>query len=299
MATVSELTFAERVVLPFCALIPLVVGTLGYWVWKREKRTPDERMSERMSLWFVANCASMLGLALFHVLRNVTAQGLIDDRLGMGAFGASFLFFVTLALHLDVLQMQEDNDLLLNDNNETGEYLELTPAEIRTLGNLPVQAERNVPRRRYVAFLVYGVIVFQSAFDGLVLKYNPNGSDSVVQVTMFMLTKAIESVVISTALIHSGLRTCYYCLYMCNFTATVALSTLSAYDLVDVSLVIRIFEHWIFQLVLGASGGLLFCLGLYFLHLEGRSRDTYTKRWAANLVFVTAFGTAAVTGLFG
>ena len=86
---------------------------------------------------------------------------------------------------------------------------------------------------------------------------------------------------------------------MCNFTATVALSTLSAYDIVDVSVVVSVFESWIFQLVLGASGGLLMCLGLYFLHLEGRSRDTLTKRWAANLVFVLAFVAAAVTGLFG
>jgi len=299
MATVSELSFMERVLLPFCTLIPLAVGTLGFWVWKREKRTPDERMSERMSLWFVANCASMLGLALFHVLRNVTAQGLVDDRLGMGAFGASFLFFVTLALQLDVLQMTEDNDLLLNDGNETGTYLELAPEDMRALGNAPALAERNIPRRRYIAFMTYGVLVFQSAFDGLVLKFNPNASDSAMQVSMFMLTKAIESVVISTALIHSGLRTCYYILYMCNFTATVALSTLSAYDIVDVSVVVSVFESWIFQLVLGASGGLLMCLGLYFLHLEGRSRDTLTKRWAANLVFVLAFVAAAVTGLFG
>jgi len=130
MATISELTFVERVLLPFCTLIPLGVGTLGFWVWKREKRTPLERMSERMSLWFVANCAAMLGLALFHVLRHVMAQGLIDDRMGMGAFGASFLVFVTLGLQLDVLQMQEDNDLLLDGGNETGEFVEVLVAAV-------------------------------------------------------------------------------------------------------------------------------------------------------------------------
>jgi hypothetical protein len=44
--------------------------------------------------------------------------------------------------------------------------------------------DTSVPLRRYVATLTYAVVVFQSAFDGLVLKYNPNAQDSAVQVTM-------------------------------------------------------------------------------------------------------------------
>jgi len=64
-------------------------------------------------------------------------------------------------------------------------------------------------------------------------------------------------------------------------------------------MVIAVFENWLFQLALGATGGLLLCLGLYFLHREAESRDVFTKRWQANLVFVLSFSAAAATGMFG
>jgi|WetSurMetagenome_2_1015567.scaffolds.fasta_scaffold00597_18 hypothetical protein len=115
---------------------------------------------------------------------------------------------------------------------------------------------------------------------------------------MFFLTKAVESVVVSTALIHAGIKTGYYLLYMTNFTATVALSTLSAYDLVPSDVVIGTFEHPIFQMGLGATGGLLLCLSFYFLHLEAL-RKSVGKRWIGNAVFITTFALAAVTGMFG
>ena len=95
MATISELNFVERVLLPFCTLVPVSVGLLGYWVWKRDKVRPDERMSERLSYWFAANCAGMQGLAIYHVLRHV--MFMVDYRIGMTAFGVGFLLFATLA----------------------------------------------------------------------------------------------------------------------------------------------------------------------------------------------------------
>ena len=115
---------------------------------------------------------------------------------------------------------------------------------------------------------------------------------------MFFLTKIVESVVVCTALIHAGIRTRYYVMYMGNFTATVALSTLSAYDLVSSMVVITVFEHPLFQMGLGATGGLLLCLSFYFLHLE-TLRTSIGKRWLGNLVFILAFASAAVTGMFG
>jgi hypothetical protein len=296
MATISELTFAERVLLPFCTVIPMAVGALGYWVWKREKLHAYERMSDRMSHWFVANCAGMLGLSLYHVLRHVTL--LTDYRWGMGAFGVSFLVFVSLALHLDVLQLDADSDLLLDEDNQVADFVEVGPDALQQLGPEQARAGRNVPRRRYIAALTYAVLVFQSGFDGLVLKYNPNAQDSAVQVAMFFLAKAVESVVVSTALIHAGLRTPYYVMYMFNFTVTVGLSTLSAYDLVASAVVISVFESWLFQMALGATGGLLLCLALYFLHIEA-GRSSLAGRWLANLVFVLAFCAAAITGMFG
>jgi len=296
MATISELNFVERVLLPFCTLVPVSVGLLGYWVWKRDKVRPDERMSERLSYWFAANCAGMQGLALYHVLRNVMFA--VDYRVGMTAFGAGFLFFATLALHLDVLQLDADSEILLTDDNEVGDVVALTPDSLEMLGPEQARVGRNVPRRRYIAFMTYFVIVAQSGFDGLVLKYNPNASGSALQVGMFFLSKGVESIVVSTALIHAGIRTRFYLWCMFNFTVTVALSTLSAYDLVPSAVVIGIFENPFFQMGLGASGGLLMCLSLYFLHLEGL-RTAVGKRWVTNLVFILTYSAAIVTGMFG
>ena len=296
MATISELTFAERVLLPFCTLVPISVGVLGFWVWKRDKSNPNERMTERLSYWFVANCAGMLGLAIYHVLRHV--MFIADYRIGMAAFGASFLVFVSLAIQLDVLQLDADSEILLDEHNEVADFVALTPDGLEQLGPEQARVGHNVPRRKYIAIMTYLVIVFQSGFDGLVLKYNPNAQDSAVQVAMFFLAKAVESVVISTALIHSGMRTRFYVLYMTNFTATVALSTLSAYDLVPTAVVIGVFEHPAFQIGLGATGGLLLWLSFYFLHLEAL-RTSVGKRWIANLVFIVMFAAAAFSGMFG
>jgi hypothetical protein len=296
MATISELTFVERVVLPFCTLVPATVGLLGYWVWKRDKTTEDERMSERLSYWFAANCAGMLGLAIYHVLRNVLF--IVDYRLGMTAFGVGFLVFVTLGMQFNVLQLDPDSEILLDEDNEVADYLAVDARALAQLGPEQARVGYNVPRRRYIAIMTYLVIVVQSGFDGLVLKYNPNAQASLVQVVMFFVSKCVESIVVSTALIHAGIRTRSYILFMFNYTVSVALSTLSAYDLVSNIMVIAIFEHPVFQMGLGASGGLLLCLSVYFLHMESL-RKSVGKRWITNLVFIATFAAAAVTGMFG
>jgi len=296
MATISELTFAERVVLPFCTLIPISVAILGYWVWKRDKATETERMTERLSYLFSANCAGMLGLAIYHVLRHV--MFVVDYRIGMTAFGVSFLVFATLAMQFGVMQLDADSEILLGDDNEVKDYLGTDLESLEQLGPEQARVGRNVPRRTYIAVMTYLVIVLQSGFDGLVLKYNPNAQSSALQVAMFFLAKVVESVVVCTALIHAGFRVRFYAMYMCNFTATVALSTLSAYDLVPSAVVIGVFENPLFQMGLGATGGLLLCLSFYFLHLE-TLRTSVGKRWIANLIFILTFGAAAVTGMFG
>jgi hypothetical protein len=296
MATISELTFAERVLLPFCTLVPVSVGMLGYWVWKRDKTTPTERMSERLGYWFAANCAGMLGLSVFHVLRHV--MFVVDYRIGMSAFAVGFVVFVTLGMQFDMLQLDPDSEILLTEGNEVGDFVAVDPDALEQLGPEQARVGRNVPRRKYIALMTYLVIVTQSGFDGLILKYNPNAQSSALQVAMFFLAKGVESIVISTALIHAGIKTRNYIWFMFNFTVAVALSTLSAYDFVPSAVVIGIFEHPIFQMGLGASGGLLLCLSFYFLHLESL-RTSLGKRWITNAVFVGTYTAAAVTGMFG
>jgi hypothetical protein len=181
MATISELNFVERVLLPFSTLVPVSVGLLGYWIWKRDKDRADERMSDRLSYWFAANCAGMLGLAIYHVLRHV--MFVVDYRIGMTAFGAGFLVFVTLAMQFGVLQLDADSEILLTADNEVGEFVALDPDALQQLGPEQARATHNVPRRMYIASMTYLVIVLQSGFDGLVLKYNPNAQSSALQVT--------------------------------------------------------------------------------------------------------------------
>lgn len=94
-----------------------------------------------------------------------------------------------------------------------------------------------------MAIAVYAVIVFQSAFDGLVLKYNPNGNDSGLQVGMFFGSKILETVVVVTALLHAPVSKRWYVAYMTSFTVTVGTSTLAAYEIVSPAVPIAIFER--------------------------------------------------------
>lgn len=162
---------------------------------------------------------------------------------------------------------------------------------------------QNLRRRRFIAIATYLVIVFQSAFDGLVLKYNPNANDSGLQVGMFFASKLIESFVVATALIHAPVGRRWYMFYMTSFTVTVGTSTLAAYELVSPAVPIAIFESIPFQLALGASGGFLLFLSIYFLYIETRRAELvkHSTRWnfALGGFYVCFFVAATVTGLFG
>jgi hypothetical protein len=133
-----------------------------------------------------------------------------------------------------------------------------------------------------------------------VLKYNPNAMDSGVQVAMFYISKLLESIVVSTALIHACVRTKWYCLYMLNFTIAVGLSTLAAYEIVSPLVVILMFEHWTFQALLGASGGILLSLAFYYSHLESRrARIVKNSPWLMSITFAVVFSASVLTGMFG
>lgn len=300
MATTSTLTFAEKVALPFSVAIPITIGVAGYFIWKQDKHS-NETMTTRMSMWFMASCASMISLSLFHVVRNLMAAS--DYRIGMISMGATIIFLMCLSMGFDLLKITDDRDLLLNSRNEVTDWTLLDTQAVQTIGPELAAASGNVRRRYLVAAAVYIVMVFQSAFDGVVLKYNPNGQDSAVQVAMFFLSKVPESVVVSTALIHASIRARWYIMYMFNFTMTVGLSTIAAYGTVPPLIVIAMFEHWMFQVVLGASGGLLVTLSYYFSHMETRRADLVDPGRAMivwNVVaFVVAFCLSAVSGMWG
>lgn len=301
MATISSLSFTEKVILPFCVLIPIVVGFLGYAIWKRDKHSMEETMSRRMSMWFMASCAAMIGLSIFHVVRNLMAAS--DYRIGMTAMGITVIVCMCASMKLDILKITDDRDLLLNSKNEVADFVLLDNDNVETFGPELTETRGNIRRRYLVAALVYLVLVFQSAFDGLVLKYNPNAQNSGVQVAMFYLTKLPESVVVSTALIHAAVRTKWYVLYMCNFTMAVGLSTIAAYGTVNPLLIAAIYEHWAFQCILGGSGGLLLTLSYYFSHLESRRAavvDQFGANvWANMAAFSVSFVLCCTTGMFG
>jgi hypothetical protein len=300
MATITTLNFAERIVLPFSVFMPILVGGVGYVIWKRDKRRGDESMTERMAMWFFASFAAIIGQCIYHVMRNVLGGGLQDYRIGMGVLGATFIIFMCLSMHLDVLQITDDDDLLLNSRHEMADFVMMTNEAVAQVGPDINDTTKGIFKRRYIAALTYLVLVFQCSFDGLALKYNPNASDSGVQVAMFFLCKLLESIVVSTALIHSCVRTKWYCLYMLNFTIAIGLSTLAAYELISPLAVIVMFEHWGFQALLGASGGLLLSLAFYYSHLESRRARIVKKNpWLMSITFSIVFSISVLTGIFG
>lgn len=300
MATVSVLTLTEKVVLPFCTFVPLAVGLIGYLVWKQDRHSPGETITLRMTAWFLASSAIMIGLAIFHVIFNLA--GTRDARIGIGAVAAAFCVGMCAKMHWEVAWVDND-DLLLNDKNETADFIRLDSDTLQHTAPAINSSRHNTKRRYVIAGLTYSVIVFQSAFDGLVLKYNPNGQDSGLQVGMFFVSKLLESIVVSTALIHAAVKTKWYILYMCNFTITVGLSTLAAYEFVSPDIPVAVFESWIFQICLGASGGLLLLLSFYFAYLETRRVEVGYRGHGHNLflnvVFSLSFAASVITGIFG
>jgi len=298
MATVSILSAGEKVALPFCVLIPLSVGALGYWLWKREH---GETLSVRLSAWFMASSAITIGLTIFHVIFNIT--GMADPRVGLAGLSIAFCACMCLKMHFELAWIENEDLYIINADGETSDFVILNAHDLRQAGPALNNSHRNTKRRRAVALITYAVIVFQSAFDGLVLKYNPNGNDSGVQVAMFFISKALESVVVCTALIHAAVKTRNYLFCICCFTVSVGLSTLAAYEFVSPSAPITIFEHWVFQICLGASGGVLLVLSFYYAYLESRRTEavdrTPTKTIALNGAFTIAFVASVLTGLFG
>lgn len=301
MATVTTLNTAQMIVLPFATLVPVGIGTMGYFIWKRDKRRAvEESMTERMSIWFMASFAVVIGQAIFHVARNLMAYP--DYRIGLVSYAVAFVVMMILSIHLEVLKITDDRDLLLNSRNEEADYVLMDHEAVQEEGANVNSSHVNLLRRRYIAALTYMVIIFQSSVDGFVLKYNPNIQDSWVQIGMFYVSKLLETIVVSTALIHAAIKARWYVIYMCQFTIAVGLSTLAAYDLVTPLLVVLIYEHPLFQIVLGISGGILLVLSYYFSHLEHR-RDIVinsdAKPWLRSIAFSLAFSLSVLTGVFG
>lgn len=302
MATVSILDETEMILLPFCTLIPAVSGIIGYIAWKRKVFNVAS-----MSFLLLVSSGIMTGMALFHVLLTIATSGgisgTLDPRFGLSAMGTAFCVCIFLKLHFEFAWVE--NEALLIDD-ETNEVVDSILVDSRSYGQVAEDMqnnEHNLKRRRFVAIAVYLVIVFQSAFDGLVLKYNPNGNDSGLQVGMFFLSKVLESIVVLTALLHAPVGRRWYIFYMTSFTVTVGTSTLAAYEIVSPAVPIAIFESVAFQLVLGASGGILLFFSVYFLYIETRRAEITRRGTRWNLVlgaaYVAVFTGAVVSGIFG
>lgn len=139
--------------------------------------------------------------------------------------------------------MENEALLLIPDTNEVADSMLADSASYAMVASDLAGNNANLKRRRFVAIAVYLVIVFQSAFDGLVLKYNPNGNDSGLQVGMFFASKLLETMVVVTALLHAPVGKRWYMFYMTSFTITVGTSTLAAYEIVSPAVPIAIFER--------------------------------------------------------
>lgn len=120
---------------------------------------------------------------------------------------------------------------------------------------------------------------------------------------MFFVSKLLESIVLSTALIHAAVKAKWYATYMAIFTCTVGCSTLAAYEFFPPEIPIRVFESWLFQIALGASGGVLLLLSFYFAYLETRRVEVgfrgHKHNLLLNAVFATAFAASVLSGIFG
>ena len=250
MATVSILDTAEMIVLPFCTFVPIGVGVGGYILWKRGL------FANGMEIPLMASSGAMTGMALFHVLFTLTGGGSFDPRFGLSAMGAAFCLCVFLKvcvclarsgkflthqkntqLHFEFAWVENESMLVDTTTFEVTDALLVDTDSYALAAPDMAGNAHNLKRRRFIAIATYLVIVFQSAFDGLVLKYNPNANDSGLQVGMFFASKWLESFIVATALIHAPVGRRWYMFYMTSFTITVGSSTLAAYELVSANLV--------------------------------------------------------------
>jgi hypothetical protein len=181
MATVSELNTAERIVLPFAAVIPVAMGVIGYVIWKKDKRRQDgTSMTDKMRVFFVANSAALCSMTVFHVLHTLFSA--YDYRWGMAAFALGLVVCVCLGIRFEALRIFEDNDILLNQHNETGEFMYMDGERTGELMPETNDAVKHDATRKIIAAATYVSLLVQSGFDGLILKYNPNAQSSALQV---------------------------------------------------------------------------------------------------------------------
>lgn len=78
----------------------------------------------------------------------------------------------------------KDEDILFDDDGGMAAGIAIDNDAIQDAAPDINNAQRNLTRRRLAATLTYVVIAFQSVFDGLVLKYNPNVQEAAVQVRL-------------------------------------------------------------------------------------------------------------------
>ena len=76
----------------------------------------------------------------------------------------------------------KDEDILFDDDGGMAAGIAIDNDAIQEAAPDINNAQQNLTRRRLAATLTYVVIAFQSVFDGLVLKYNPNVQEAAVQV---------------------------------------------------------------------------------------------------------------------
>ncbi len=83
----------------------------------------------------------------------------------------------------------KDEDILFDDDGGMAAGIAIDNDAIQEAAPDINNAQRNLTRRRLAATLTYVVIAFQSVFDGLVLKYNPNVQEAAVQVSFTSLRR--------------------------------------------------------------------------------------------------------------
>ncbi len=290
----SVLGLAEKIVLPFTAVVAFGVCVLGYWLWHFQ-RQHRENITQRMSIWFTATSAALMGQVLFHSIPNATDG---DYTLYIAFAAIGFIPLVCMEKFWSSLQFKDD-DILLNRWNELSDYTHMDSQEEEESGADIDDAATVNKRRRVIAVMTYIIILFQSSVDGLMLKYNPNGQEPGTQIGMFFLAKILESVIVSSAMIHAAPKIRYYWTFSLNFAIAVGLSTVAAYDLVDPLIIVMIVEHWIFKMVLGVSAGVLLWLSIRF-HVLDPGTDLSTRRKLTLCgTYIAVMAMSYATGKFG
>lgn len=292
--TTSAFDLAEKIALPFTGALAFGISALGYYVWHFQ-RNHGENMTGRMAMWFKATSAALVGQALLHALPNSTET---DFTLFVLAFLLGFVPLVCMEMFWSSLQCNDD-DILLNRWNERTNYVVMDTDEVPRSGPDIQEAARINKRRRVIAVMTYLVVLFQSSVDGLFLKYNLNAEEPATQVAMFFLSKILEAVIISSAIILAAPKVRQYWLFSINFAVAVSLSTLAVYDFVDPIYIIQTVEHWAFKGVLGISAGVLMWLAMRFHVLDSGNPESTRRKVVLCITYVVIIVISYATGRFG